>query len=59
MEHCDIDWIGLAQDRDQWKVLVNTVMNFAVSQNVGKFLSGLPTGCFSRRAQLHAVDPIS
>jgi hypothetical protein len=22
-----MDWIGVAQDRDQWKVLVNTVMN--------------------------------
>jgi hypothetical protein len=22
-----MDWIDLAQDRDQWKVLVNTLMN--------------------------------
>jgi hypothetical protein len=22
-----MDWIDLAQDRDQWRVLVNTVMN--------------------------------
>jgi hypothetical protein len=22
-----MDWIALAQDRDQWRVLVNTVMN--------------------------------
>jgi hypothetical protein len=26
-----IDWIGLAQDKDPWKALVNTVMNFRVS----------------------------
>jgi hypothetical protein len=25
-----MDWINLAQDRDQWRVLVNTVMNFHV-----------------------------
>jgi hypothetical protein len=25
-----MDWIYLAQDRDQWKALVNTVMNLRV-----------------------------
>jgi hypothetical protein len=26
-----MDWIGLAQDRDQWKTLVNTVMSIRIS----------------------------
>jgi hypothetical protein len=38
-----IDWIVLAQDRNQRGVLVNTVMNLQV-------------GRFSRRAQLHGVS---
>jgi hypothetical protein len=25
-----VDWIDLVQDRDQWKALVNTVMNLGV-----------------------------
>jgi hypothetical protein len=27
-----MDWIDLAQDRDQWKVLVNTAMNLRAAQ---------------------------
>jgi hypothetical protein len=34
-----MDWIDLAQDRDQWKDLVNTVINLQVSYNVEKCLS--------------------
>ena len=26
----NMDWIGLAQDRDRWRVLMNKVMNLRV-----------------------------
>jgi hypothetical protein len=26
----DVDWIDLVQDRDQWRAVVNTVMNLQV-----------------------------
>jgi hypothetical protein len=48
-----IDWIDLAQGRDQWKALVNTVMNLRVPLNAGKFLSSCKIGGSSRRVQLH------
>jgi hypothetical protein len=44
-----MNWIDLAQDRDQWRGLVNTVMKLQVPQNAGKFLSSCTTGGFSRR----------
>jgi hypothetical protein len=28
---CFMDWIDLAQDIDQWRASVNTIMNFRVS----------------------------
>jgi hypothetical protein len=45
----------MAQDRDQWRALVKTVMNLLVPQNAGKFLSSRTPDGFSRRFQLHEV----
>jgi hypothetical protein len=44
-----MNWNDLAEDRDQWKALANTLMSLPVPQNVGKFLSSCTTGSFSRR----------
>jgi hypothetical protein len=33
-----MDCIHLAQDRDQWRSLVNVIMNVQISQKTGNFL---------------------
>jgi hypothetical protein len=30
VDNIKMDWIDLAQDRDQWRALVNTVMNLRI-----------------------------
>jgi hypothetical protein len=61
MDLRDIEWdrmdlIDSAQDRDRWRVHVNTVMKVRVPLNAGKFLSSCTTGFFSGRAQLYEVS---
>jgi hypothetical protein len=51
-----VGWIGLAQDRDRWKALLNSVLNLRVPQNAGKLSSVLTTGGLTSGAQPHRVS---
>ena len=35
-----MDWVDLAQDRNKWQNLVNSVMNLHIGDNVRSFLVG-------------------
>jgi hypothetical protein len=50
VEWGDMDWIGLAKDRNRRRALVNSVLNLRVPWNAGKLSSGL-----SSNVHLHLV----
>jgi hypothetical protein len=52
----DVDWIGLAKDRNRWRALVNSVLNLWVPRNAGKLSSGLASSGLSSSVQLHIVS---
>jgi hypothetical protein len=47
----DVDWIGLGQDRNRWRALVNSVLTFEFHEMLGNLSSGL-----SSSSQLHRVS---
>jgi len=48
-----VDWINLAQDRDQWRPLLNTVINPGLPYKAGNLSTDWATISFPRRPLLH------
>jgi hypothetical protein len=52
----DVDWIGLAKDKNRWRALVNSVLNLRVPRNFGKLWNDLTSSGLSSSARLHRVS---
>jgi hypothetical protein len=52
----DVDWIGLAQDRNRWWALVNSVLNLRVPWFAERLSSGQASSGLSSSAELRRVS---
>jgi hypothetical protein len=52
-----VDWIDLAQDRNRWRALVNSVLDLRVPWDAGKLSSDLTSSGLS--AQLSSIELVS
>jgi hypothetical protein len=51
-----VDWIHLAEDRNQWQTLASMVINFRLLLKAGNFLTSRVNISFSRMTLLHGVS---
>jgi hypothetical protein len=52
----DVDLIDVAQDRDRWRALDNSVLNLRLLKNVGKLSTVQTTRDLSSSVQLHGIS---
>jgi hypothetical protein len=53
-----LNWIDLAQDRDKWPALMNTVFSLRNPKNGENFVTSWEAISFSRRAMFHGITNI-